>query len=111
MPSRLPEQCLFSVIRSTRRINLQKLPPSDEALPSRGRKPCTRAFSISSFRNDAEPEKYPRWLRTPQRMGAPFRSKPPVFGNEFRVNDDPERLDRVYVRMLGGGEIDCFRRR
>lgn len=33
-------------------------------------------------------------------MTAPFRSKPPV-QNGFIVNDDPNRLDDVYINMLG----------
>ena len=36
-------------------------------------------------------------------MTAPFRSKPPVANNDFTVNEDPERLDDVYVRILGSG--------
>ena len=34
-------------------------------------------------------------------MTAPFRSKPAVEGNEHPVNEDPEKLDRAYERMLG----------
>ncbi|KAG6994134.1 20S-pre-rRNA D-site endonuclease nob1 [Physcia stellaris] len=35
-------------------------------------------------------------------MTAPFRSKPPTFKpNDFPVNEDPERLDKVYVDLLG----------
>ena len=33
-------------------------------------------------------------------MKAPFRSKPPV-DNDFPVNEDPEKLDRAYVKTLG----------
>lgn len=36
-------------------------------------------------------------------MMAPVRSKPPVYGNDFVVNKDPEKLDRVYNKMLGQG--------
>ena len=36
-------------------------------------------------------------------MMAPVRSKPPVYNNEFVVNQDPERLDKVYDRVLGVG--------
>ena len=34
---------------------------------------------------------------------APVRSKPPVMNNDFQVNKDPEKLDRVYKRILGTG--------
>ena len=36
-------------------------------------------------------------------MMAPVRSKPPVYNNDFVVNQDPERLDKVYDRVLGTG--------
>lgn len=45
----------------------------------------------------------PRWQSTPPRMMAPVRSKPPVDNNDFAVNEDPERLDKVYDRVLGQG--------
>lgn len=69
-----------------------------------------RNLNISSARPDEE-ERYgnrgrelrtgPRWQSTPPRMMAPVRSKPPVANNDFAVNEDPERLDKVYDRMLG----------
>ena len=36
-------------------------------------------------------------------MTAPFRTKPHVLNNEFHVNSDPEKLDRVLVGILGDG--------
>ncbi|MCJ1453955.1 hypothetical protein MMC28_004305 [Mycoblastus sanguinarius] len=36
-------------------------------------------------------------------MMAPFRSKPPVVNNDFLVNESQEKLDRVYLRVLGRG--------
>ena len=36
-------------------------------------------------------------------MIAPFRSKPAVEGNDFPVNEDPMKLDRVYEKVLGEG--------
>lgn len=36
-------------------------------------------------------------------MVAPFRSKPPVENNDFKVNQDPETLDKIYIRVLGRG--------
>ena len=36
---------------------------------------------------------------------APYRVRPRPQGPEFRVNEDPRRLDEAYARMLGpGGE-------
>lgn len=62
-----------------------------------------RALSISmrnQYEHEAGRRERPRWQATPPRMTAPFRSKPPV-QNGFIVNDDPDRLDDVYVKMLG----------
>lgn len=50
-----------------------------------------------------EPENRPRWEGPHWRMTAPFRSKPPVYGNDFIVNEDPQVLDKFYERVLGNG--------
>ena len=75
--------------------------------------PAIKTFSTSiSYRQ--EEERYGnrgrelrkgtlRWQSTPPRMKAPFRSKPPVENNDFPVNEDPSRLDKVYTRVLGRG--------
>jgi large subunit ribosomal protein L15 len=36
-------------------------------------------------------------------MTAPVRSKPPVFDNEFTVNESQQVLDEAYERVLGEG--------
>lgn len=66
----------------------------------------TRTFSSSPIhQDDSGPvvPRTPRWLATPSRMMAPFRSKPPVYDNEFPVNESPEKLDQAYERVLGPG--------
>ncbi|KAI9877875.1 MAG: hypothetical protein M1830_002583 [Pleopsidium flavum] len=45
----------------------------------------------------------PRWQFTPQDMRAPLRSRPKPLNNEFRVNEDPRRLDQMYTQFLGSG--------
>lgn len=49
------------------------------------------------------PQEKPRWQQTPPRMTAPFRTRPPVEGNDFPVNEDPMKLDHVYEKVLGEG--------
>lgn len=78
--------------------------------------PATKPFSTSKARREEEEERYgnrgrdlregtPRWKSTPARYKAPVRSKPPVLNNDFPINEDPARLDKAYVRILGrGGE-------
>lgn len=63
-------------------------------------------FSTTSLRQDemdVERAERPRWQATPERMVAPFRSRPRPLNNEHRVNEDPQRLDQVYIRVLGNG--------
>lgn len=73
--------------------------------------PATKTFSTSSSCREEE-ERYgnrgrelregtPRWQSTPPRMKAPVRSKPPIENNDFPVNEDPSRLDKIYTRVLG----------
>jgi large subunit ribosomal protein L15 len=52
---------------------------------------------------DTETAARPRWQQTPPRMVAPFRVRPKPRGPDFKVNDDPRRLDEAYTRMLGPG--------
>ncbi|KAK7189835.1 uncharacterized protein CC84DRAFT_1094804 [Paraphaeosphaeria sporulosa] len=52
---------------------------------------------------DTEAAARPRWQQTPPRMVAPYRVRPKPQGPEFKVNEDPRRLDEVYSRMLGPG--------
>ena len=76
-----------------------------------------RSLTTSSVCRDYE-ERYgnrgrelrtgPRWQSTPPRMMAPVRSKPPVANNDFPVNEDPERLDRIYDRVLGRGGCEML---
>ena len=68
--------------------------------------PASHSFATSHARH-YEPNPYadppndrPRWQAPPPRMTAPFRSKP-VVDNDYPVNEDPEKLDRVYERVLG----------
>lgn len=69
---------------------------------------ASHPFSTTSVRQvemDVERAERPRWQATPERMTAPFRSKPRPLHNEFKVNEDPRRLDQVYIKVLGkGGE-------
>ena len=41
-------------------------------------------------------------------MTAPFRSKPAVEANEYIVNADPVKLDRVYRNVLGDSGADLL---
>lgn len=100
MPPRLPAQYLCTVLKSTPKNHRTYL-SSDLSSTLPRTKLHARALSTSGFHQDVGSDEHPRWKKTPSRMTAPFRSKPPVFGNEFAVNEDPDRLDRVYVRILG----------
>ena len=61
----------------------------------------TSTGSLEGVINTAE---RPRWSYTPEAMRAPVRhrgSKDPRF--MWQVNEDPEKLDRMYNRLLGNG--------
>lgn len=53
--------------------------------------------------HDTEAATRPRWQQTPPRMVAPYRVRPKPQGPEFKVNEDPRRLDEAYSRLLGPG--------
>lgn len=82
---------------------------------------CRRTFATTATRNnndnnpdtfgqDQLPQQYafdsedaPRWLQTPPRMKAPFSIQQPKDPRRsvWVVNDSPERLDRMYEKLLG----------
>lgn len=68
--------------------------------------PPLRCLTTSSTRYE-EMEivrvRHPRWQQTPSAMVAPFRLRPRNPENEYRVNEDPDRLDQIYIRVLGNG--------
>ncbi|KAF4628837.1 hypothetical protein G7Y89_g9314 [Cudoniella acicularis] len=61
----------------------------------------------SSSRCDAkwetDPAERPRWSYTPEEMKAPYPWKPVDPKKVFECNNDPEKLDRFYVNLLGPG--------
>lgn len=62
------------------------------------------AFTASNRHQDVierEPEERPRWQQTPKAMVAPVQLKKYKPYNEYPVNEDPRRLDQVYVQILG----------
>ena len=95
--------------RSLRRATCQCASLSSNRTPL----PKSARNLTTSSRRREEEEKYgnrgrelrtgPRWDSTPPRMIAPVRSKPPVPNNDYPVNTDPRRLDKVYDQVLGRG--------
>ncbi|KAF2703002.1 hypothetical protein K504DRAFT_393396 [Pleomassaria siparia CBS 279.74] len=65
------------------------------------------AFSTTtpsrSSEYESEASERPRWQQTPARMRAPIRLRPLPKGPEFKVNEDPRKLDDAYKQMLGPG--------
>ena len=73
-------------------------------LPQRNFSPLSRSFSTCPSKQNthlAGDHETERWRSTPVRMTAPVRSKPPVWNNAFVVNEDPQVLDKFYVKVLG----------
>lgn len=103
MPLRQSGQCLLTATRCARRKTAHRSLYAGLFATSQRIKHRAQAFSTSSSSQNVDSEDHPRWQRTPVRMRAPFRSRPPIFNNEFRVNEDPDLLDHAYVNMLGKG--------
>ncbi|MCJ1382003.1 hypothetical protein MMC17_005115 [Xylographa soralifera] len=59
--------------------------------------------TASTYQNDPEArlEDRPRWQQTPRGMNAPVRMRQHKPNNDYRVNEDPQRLDQIYVQVLG----------
>ncbi|MCJ1310421.1 hypothetical protein MMC25_004085 [Agyrium rufum] len=49
----------------------------------------------------AEQQRPLRWATTPVGMKAPVRIRPLAEGNDYIVNEDPRKLDKVYKLVLG----------
>jgi len=104
MPAGLSGQCLTTAPRQLRRhatCRCACIFSPRSKLHSQSRELSTTA----AFRDDVttHADSPPRWKMTPPRMTAPFRSKPYVLNNEFPVNEDPAKLDQVYMKVLGNG--------
>ena len=97
---------MFSAV--TRAIPRRALCKRRTLLPSQVPSSQARCLSTSTARLEemsTDRVETPRWQSTPSRMVAPLRSRPKPADNEFRVNEDPQRLDQVYKQILGtGGE-------
>ena len=75
-----------------------------ESVPAKVNSSWNAAYATAStYQNDPEArlEERPRWQQTPNRMVAQVRMRPRKPNNEYRVNEDPQRLDQVYVQVLG----------
>ena len=106
MPARIAEKHLSLVTRPLRRPKPKPCYWSSFRAPQFRANPSLRGFSTarsSHYEYQAQKTETPRWQATPPRMKAPFRSKPPVYNNEFSVNGDPALLDRFYETYLGKG--------
>lgn len=45
----------------------------------------------------------PRWSYTPEQMKAPFHPRIKDPRKAWQVNEDPDKLDRMYIKFLGKG--------
>ena len=94
-----PSNGCLCFLRSSARPSLSTQPGRNPRLPHSS----TSSEPAYEPRPHAEPgERVLRWAQTPPQYKAPYRSKPEVRDNDFTVNNDPERLDEVYNRLLGG---------
>lgn len=104
MAARLPLPIFSAFVRPVKR---RAAGNCTSAFAPRKRPPTTSyPFSTTSLRQyemEVERAERPRWQATPERMTAPYRSRPGHSQDEYKVNDDPRRLDHVYIKTLGNG--------
>ena len=101
MPSR---SILSGLIGDTQSILPRRIIRYCENTPPKVNSSSTAAYATASaYQNDPEARlaDRPRWQQTPSRMTAPVRMRQYKPNNDYRVNDDPRQLDRVYVQFLG----------
>lgn len=93
-------QCCTSLLSAQRCISKspRRLPCPHTQRTFISSPPITQEISTNL---STQPHQPPRWRATPVRMKAPFRSKPAVYGNDFPCNEDPDKLDRAYIKTLG----------
>jgi len=100
MASRSPLRSLLELTAPATRRSIRARPKSSSVPPQT---PWCRAFSTSTSRPQeaaVEERERPRWKQTPQAMVAPVRTRPKP-AHDYVVNEDPQRLDRAYIRLLG----------
>lgn len=99
----LPNQTFAAIARPARRRTACFF----LSTPSRAQPGCQRAVSTEATTEKGvplpPPTPTPRWKQTPPAMKAPVRLRGSEDVPEFKVNSDPEKLDKFYVRMLGEG--------
>ncbi|KAH6665636.1 ribonuclease-III-like-domain-containing protein [Halenospora varia] len=100
MASRTITRPLRTAIRRTQ-------PVCECANSTSSRTASIRQFASSASRRevqwDTDRAERPRWAATPESMKAPYPWKPRDPANEFHCNEDPDKLDRFYVKLLGRG--------
>ncbi|KAI9744200.1 MAG: hypothetical protein M1818_002352 [Claussenomyces sp. TS43310] len=89
-----------------------------QALSRRSRRCCVcanttkhvtpvRQFSSTSSRleegYESKSMERPRWTYTPEQMKAPFHPRLKDPSKAYEVNEDPAKLDAMYVKLLGRG--------
>jgi large subunit ribosomal protein L15 len=99
MASKSPERLLRNLTRRTR-------PCCRCASSGRHAKSsnATRQFSTTALRSEEKDQvERPRWSYTPEQMKAPFLPRIKDPRKAWQVNEDPEKLDKMYNKFLGKG--------
>ncbi|KAF1998189.1 hypothetical protein P154DRAFT_524285 [Amniculicola lignicola CBS 123094] len=97
MASKRPLRTLYTTASST--LRTAQVPR--RSFPETAACAFSTSKAVRGPEYDTEAADRPRWQQTPARMVAPFRTRPLPEGPQFKVNEDPRKLDDVYVRMLG----------
>lgn len=64
----------------------------------------SRQFSTTTVRLEEKNQiERPRWSYTPQQMKAPFNPRIKDPKKAWQANEDPAKLDKMYIKFLGKG--------
>jgi large subunit ribosomal protein L15 len=100
----VPSKHLLQALRQVRRRPTCKCVNTSQYLsrkaPRSIRLVSTASPQFSEMEVEGEPR--PRWAHTPPGMKAPIRAHPgPASYQNSKINDDPKKLDAMYIRFLG----------
>ena len=99
MASKPPGQLYTSLARRMRSCPVC----ANSTVKPKSRNPV-RQFSTSLVRLDETSQtERPRWSYTPEQMKAPFNPRTKDPRKAWEANEDPEKLDAMYIKFLGRG--------
>ena len=102
----VPSRYLLEALRPVRRRPTCECNKAVRQYPRKASQSIRRVSTASPQLSEMEVEgdSRQRWAQTPPAMKAPLRAHPgPSSYQNSKINDDPKKLDAMYIRFLGQG--------